>query len=363
VWGFATAIWAGTKSSALYEYTYWVRGFVAVLLIVNTVNTKTEYKVLLKALIISVFVNSSYAIVQWLNQGSFESSILISLGQTRPEYVTKKIGFFARRGGEVNTIMGLQFGAYAGGLAGPAYFLGTILSMTLPIILAIYIYKYKSKIIGSTFSIIALLLGSTALLLTLSRGAIVGFILAIVSLLLIAIKYKKEVGAAMSKTKGAYAFGVGVCVLLLFSSVLITNFLSGNIEQSASIRLAKYGAAIQTFAEHPILGVGLSQSPVKVPLGLPNNIFLGYLVELGVIGLILYVSIIISVWKDTVQAIKVSSMRGKIVSLGLMCGVIGFLGHSQFDWVYRKPNVSLVFWIIVALLSITKNVYGYSRKS
>lgn len=128
-------------------------------------------------------------------------------------------------------------------------------------------------------------------------------------------------------------------------------------DASGQNRLFLWSTAKTYLRENPknfLLGAGIlgyaelqneARDPLKLePLLYPHNIILNFWTELGVAGVIAIAWLIISFYK------KGFSLKQKWLTLGIMAAMATVVVHGVIDVPYFKNDLSVLFWIIVALL-------------
>ncbi|MFA7088165.1 MAG: O-antigen ligase family protein [Patescibacteria group bacterium] len=102
--------------------------------------------------------------------------------------------------------------------------------------------------------------------------------------------------------------------------------------------------------------------PVEVYL-YPHNIFLNFWSELGLLGALLFIWIII---KHSYSSLKLTIAYGrekkpeKYLALGLLAAMVAIIIHGLVDVPYFKNDLSVLFWLIVA--STTALNLSYKRE-
>jgi len=217
---------------------------------------------------------------------------------------------------------------------------------------------------GSNFCLILILI---AIIFTQSFGAWLGIITAI-GFGLILYFYK-------SKNKKM----VWIILILIFTSIL---FLGGlkllvSIPGDSSImaRLLIWQKAWQIFGTKPVLGIGPgilnNYFPPYPQWGVPqpHNIYLAFLVQTGIIGFIGFLWLLVWFFKTGIKNLKYkikSAALGRARLLGnwelrienviLISIMIYILAHGLVDTTYWKNDLSIIFWVVVALMSVFRNV-------
>jgi O-antigen ligase len=134
-------------------------------------------------------------------------------------------------------------------------------------------------------------------------------------------------------------------------------------DQSGQNRLALWQMSQNFLLSSPknfIFGAGIfgfsqienqARNPAQLEALLyPHNIILNFWLELGLLGLIGFGWLIIKFFKQGLQACKLQTINCKLLSLGLLAGMVAVLVHGLIDVPYFKNDLALLFWIIVALI-------------
>jgi len=97
----------------------------------------------------------------------------------------------------------------------------------------------------------------------------------------------------------------------------------------------------------------------------PHNIFLNFWSELGLAGMLLFIWIIIKYFLIGVANYKLRAMSNKFINIGLVCAMVAIVVHGLVDVPYFKNDLAIMFWLLVAMVSIInlENKYGsFSKK-
>jgi O-antigen ligase len=176
----------------------------------------------------------------------------------------------------------------------------------------------------------------TGLVLSMSRGGILGLLVALV----VAFGLERRQAAAPRLIVLAL---IGVAVLLYAVSplrtVLAERLGSASLNYSASERLDMYRLAWQQFVEHPVFGIGINNFSVVAHQlrgmdNTPHNFELGYLVELGIPGLLLALGWALALGRTAWRARSASAGEARTLGLGLWAAFIGFMVQGQVE-----PNI------------------------
>ncbi len=198
---------------------------------------------------------------------------------------------------------------------------------------------------------------TAALILTKSLGAWLSFVSAFIIFFLASyksFKYKKMIMLAF------FIFTISVILFIMFSRQERLLDLN-NPQNSITQRLDYWRTAIAVIKDRPLLGIGPGNFKemflyYKVGTGTDtkytHNIFLQYWAELGLLGLVGIILLIITFVKRTFQKSKYLFLAG-----------LAFIIHNLIDNTYFIAQVSLLWWVILGLAMDKFNNEPGSRRS
>lgn len=185
-----------------------------------------------------------------------------------------------------------------------------------------------------------------AMVLTFSRGCWLGILFA---LALLAIMIDRRF------------ILLGVVALLAMPFVLpetiINRFMSiGDMsDSSTSYRVYIWMGTLAMLKDYWFCGVGLGETSYNTiyPLYSYNNIeaphshnlYLQFVSQFGIIGLITFLGMVYNFYKDT--TIKMLKKKD-IVLAGIVAGMTGFFLEGMFDYTWYNYRVILIFWMVIA---------------
>jgi putative inorganic carbon (HCO3(-)) transporter len=215
-----------------------------------------------------------------------------------------------------------------------------------------------------------LLFGMTAfaLVLTQSRGALLGFLVALV---VVAIGYNRRWLWLV--------LAGGTIVGLILALYGVPSTLDSLIEiagmdaaLSSGMRLELLARGIYMFQDFPLTGIGLGMFPRVLPVLYPlflmgsgaevgsvHNLYLQAGIEHGLPGLIAFLAFLILLWVMGVQAVR--SSRGRAwepLAIGLSAGLAAYCTHGMVDAIWGAPRSSPIIWGCWGLLTA---VWGWTR--
>ena len=159
---------------------------------------------------------------------------------------------------------------------------------------------------------------------------------------------------------------LGILGLLLMPFVLpdtiINRFMSiGNMQDSStSYRFYIYMGTISMLKDYWLSGIGPGQSAYnkvypyygynQISAPHSHNTFLQVMCDTGIMGIILFVSVIYQFFKLLFRAyINIDDKTTKIFVISFMSSISGFIVQSLFDYTFYNYRVTLLFWIYIAL--------------
>jgi O-antigen ligase len=119
-------------------------------------------------------------------------------------------------------------------------------------------------------------------------------------------------------------------------------------------RLTYWQDTIKLIKAHPFFGVGIGNFDLSLSR-YAHNALLQIWAEMGILGIVSFIWLIIATLKTALQKIKLQS--NKIIITGLTASSIAFLIHNLFDFTFFLLEISLIWW---ALLGLTLTFEGGS---
>lgn len=232
--------------------------------------------------------------------------------------------------------------------------LGGFLILLLPYIYGGFI-EYKDNINLKSLGIIASLLGTISLLISGSRGAIVGFIIgSIICLFLVQYRH-------LGFKKALLFVSCGVLVLIIGLSMIYFIFPQIIIRSYDMERVYLWQSSINIFCDYPIFGIGkgnfneiylsgymnpLAENP---NLTSPHNIFLQFMTERGLVGIIPFIILLMIQINILCKSIFMSLHK---INIWVCCEIIvifGMIIHGMFDTVMNNRTYQLMYWLLYGI--------------
>ena len=241
--------------------------------------------------------------------------------------------------------------------------LATYLILTAPFVW-MYLIRRETSGSGRVIAVLATLSSSVCMILTWSRGGWLGMIAAVTVFFVANYKYTLK-----------YFLLIGL------SSPLWINLLPGNIanrfasignlaDSSSYYRLYTWKGTLRMIADHYLGGIGVGDSafshvyPLYAYVGTEitahsHNLFLELTVELGVMGLVMFLIAIFMIVQRGFGCIKYNPENKHVVSAvsAAIAGLAGALVHGVVDHIWYNYRVFFMFWVVAAFICAFANVY------
>ncbi len=189
------------------------------------------------------------------------------------------------------------------------------------------------------------------LVLTFSRGALLGLVLALT--VIATVRYRPMIALIL--------LGAIVFLFLPFTQEYIGHLLDAFTlgDRATQMRLGEYKDALILISRYPFFGVGFGGSPdIDTYLGV-SSVYLLMAEEMGLIGLSVFLIIMGTFFYQTVQAWFTRIAQDKFLApillgiagalLGAMIG--GLVDHYFFN--LKFPHSVVLFWLFVGLGMVT----------
>lgn len=228
--------------------------------------------------------------------------------------------------------------------------LGEYLILILPVIFALLI---TAKAYRRRFALsLAFLLNLACLLLTWSRGAWLGFVIAFI--LFIAVVGYKGLAA------GIFLIFPASAALVWLGGDVITRMTTLN-DSSTSYRVNIWRGILKMLRDVFVSGIGTGDGafaavyPFYALSGIESaphshSLYLQIVTELGIFALVVFIIIIIMFSLMTFTFLSDAEHYGRrTVCLGLFCGIFAFLIQGLTDYVWYNYRVYLMFWLMFGI--------------
>lgn len=217
------------------------------------------------------------------------------------------------------------------------------------LILSLGLFFTKKKRFLRALLITNYLLLITVLFFTKSFGAWMGIIAGLgFGLFLYLYKLDKKKSALLIIILG---------ILLILILVYVKGFILPEGGTSLDARMRIWQKALEIFKSYPIIGIGPGTFgdyfPIYPKWGVPqpHNLYLAFLLQTGIIGFVGFIWLIIVFFKKGFELLKTQNL----ISISLISVMTYILIHGLVDTLYWKNDLSIVFWLVIALLNIVSH--------
>ena len=225
--------------------------------------------------------------------------------------------------------------------------LGTYFLLIIPLALACMITVGER--VGRVFFAGAVALMGLTLILTYSRGAYLGILVALA--LFFVLLDKRFI------VPGVIAL---VIAAMLLPDAILTRFLSiGDMtDTSTAYRVSIWMGTLSMIGDHWLVGIGpgLDTWQVVYPVYAyaaavahhSHNLFLQILAELGVLGFLVFVLMIYHFYKYSCSGLPAKGER-RVFSIAVISAVTGFLVMGLTDYALYNYRLRLLFWAVLGI--------------
>lgn len=229
--------------------------------------------------------------------------------------------------------------------------LGIYLGTLIPIVVSLTLYHFsgKKKLLIGLWAVFMLL----CLALSLAPGAVFGFYAAMLFFIILKLDMRLLI---------VLIIGI-ILAWFILPSVLI-HWPEGVMFASIRARIYMCQIATRMIKIHPFLGMGLHTFPINyrrylLPgepfyetemLPYAHNIYFHMAVEIGLIGLAVFIWLLVTLIRGWNSGYKKSeSSYLKALSLGLLGGIIAFLTHGMLESSLYMSQGGILFWFMIGL--------------
>jgi O-antigen ligase len=358
--GVGSALIGDFKTLAILELIRMLKVLLLALVVVNEVVRRRQFEHAIGALTVGLILQACIALTQNLSGAQLGLQVL---GEASDEDI-EQLG--------ITTLESGEFVYRAGALLGHANLLAAYLALFLPMSIALFLSQAPRVL--RAMSVVALLTGPPALVLTLSRGGWLDFVAAFVVVI--------TLGAAHPGSRRLFVFArtatvMGVLVVGIAMSPSIIKRLTEADPSSVKYRLEWIRTAQAMIEDNPVLGVGLNTyvftqlpyGPLKTPAEMNgfygdiwpvvHNNWLIVWSEQGTVGFLIWVAFHIAVIGVGVKNLRIRDPVVHALSVGLLAGFIAIMVDGLASFYLRQEATARTFWVATGLILAA----GYWRRN
>lgn len=323
----------------IYELPILFKGFIVFYVVRNSVYSMDEALLLAKTLVVVLALQASLGIYHCLADDTLG---LWMLGEPR----------------ELNEVVFSDMRVSQGaGTLGNANGLASYIVLVLPSTAALFVAGrgWRDRILGA----VGFMIGMAGIAATVGRSAliVIAMILPVTVLLL-----QRQSRPQKSYRLVILVSSIGL-FLALFGRLLVVRVTSLRPTMASFyMRVSLISESFRLFLNKPLFGVGLGNATLEIyrhaspSVPLPHlktpvhNIVLLWLAETGLVGIILYGLLLVSVVAPMWRGVWYQRDRQSLVIGAFAMGILGTLAHNQAVWALRwSIPLQINFWFVAGL--------------
>jgi putative inorganic carbon (hco3(-)) transporter len=214
-------------------------------------------------------------------------------------------------------------------------------------------------------------INSACLILTFSRGGWIGFVVAGFVFVLLLVHWFSIYLPRFWRI-WALPIGLGATAAIVILAVIVVDPLrdrvasmfSGREDSSNNYRINVWMSVIEMIKDRPVLGIGPGNDafnrvyPRYQQTGYSAlsaySVLLEILVETGIIGLTCFLWLLMATFTQgwvLLQRLRSVASREGFWLMAAIATMLGMLSHGLFDTVWYRPQVSTLWWLMLAIVA------------
>jgi putative inorganic carbon (HCO3(-)) transporter len=214
-------------------------------------------------------------------------------------------------------------------------------------------------------------INTLCLILTLSRGGWIGFLIAGFVLMTLLVQYWSVWFSPFWKRWALPALLGGAAAIVVLGVISVDSLRArvlsifvGRADSSNNFRMNVWAAVLDMIRARPILGIGpgneafnavypLFQRPRYTALS-AYSVFLEVMVEGGIVGLTAFLWVLMMIffqgWTQ-LQRLRTTQEKQGYWLMGAIASITGILGQGIADTVMYRPQISTLWWMMIAIVA------------
>ncbi len=232
----------------------------------------------------------------------------------------------------------------------------------------------KGKTRLSALALVATLAIATAIVFTGSRGAYIALFAVITVIMLISGHIIWHDFSEKPWLKKLWLFillagAAGAIAIIILSPALqhrIASIIAFREDSSNAFRLNVYLSSLKMFLDNWLIGIGPGNETFRLMYGMymktgfdalgTYSVPLDIAVGSGVFALAAFLRLIFNVLTKGAGIILLKTdIEQKIIISACITGIIGLMAHGLFDTIFFRPQVHIIFWLFIAIISASFN--------
>ncbi|MCS6880322.1 MAG: O-antigen ligase family protein [Oscillochloridaceae bacterium] len=318
--------------ATLHNYAKYVLGVLLYFSVINCVRTRAEARLILRGLILCGGVAATIGLILWALNADLTLRILLALGPLGYPTSGRVLRFVE------DDPAGLE---RAIGFAVDPNSFGGMLALVLALAAAQLVANQpvmRRWMLGALVAVMLL-----TLLLTFSRAALLGLIIAAAYLATLRYRRLWWVMVVATLLGAALLFGLG------YAGAFIERLISGLQfrDQAQQMRLAEFRNAIAIIQRYPFFGIGFGQAPdLDLTAGV-SSIYLAIAQRMGLVGLAAFLGIVAAWFISTIGSLPALDDERVNWLLGCQAAVVAALAVGLADHYFFNiefSHMSALLW-------------------
>lgn len=343
---FLSTLWAADRSASLQSFFAYARDMVVVFAVLVLIDRDHRYRVAMWAIIVVAATLATFTFAQWVTDSD-------------------ALTFFGFAGPRERELSGASDIARAVGPLGNPNAYAQLLVIAIPLAFERFLHEPRLRL-----RLVALASGSlatAAAVLTFSRG---GFLALLVIGAVLVVRFRRRwipvIGVAaiaflaLGVLQGTYTSRIGSIARVL-PGVSSDEVADPSIEGRAA--LMRIG--LDMWGDHPLLGVGSANYPVRYveynrSVGIdpalgryPHDLPLEVAAETGLVGLAVWLALLVAAIRSMWRTRSRLKARARPDLVGLIDGVLIALIGFEVTGLFQNNAYPMVHWLLLALCFAT----------
>lgn len=144
----------------------------------------------------------------------------------------------------------------------------------------------------------------------------------------------------------------------------IASIFAARADSSNSFRINVWISSFKMFSDNPLIGIGPGNTVFRLTYGMYMTtgfdalgaycVPLEIAVESGIFALLAFVFLIFSIVVKSIKTVIFdTSVEQKIIITACLVGIVGIMLHGVVDTIFYRPQINLIFWMLVAIFAAT----------
>lgn len=324
-------------TATLHNYAKFVLGVLLYFSLVNCVRSRGQARLVLRGLILAGGLSALVALLLWAINDQTALRLLVSLGRLGYPTSGRVLRYVEDDPNGLERAIGLSVDPNSfGGM------LALVLALSAAQLVARRPLLQRWLLAG------AVGLMTVALLLTFSRAALLGTVIA--AAFLATVRYRR----LWWVMAGAGLLGAVLLLGLGFAEEFVNRVVSGLQfrDQAQQMRLAEFQNAVAIIERYPLFGIGFGAAPdLDLTAGV-SNIYLAIAQRMGLVGLAAFLALVAAWFVHTLRALPGLDEERASWVLGCQAGLVAALAVGLADHYFFNiefSHMGALFWGVAGL--------------